>query len=149
MKNFIDIFDDYGNAFVKKLEFDNNGDWNMLDSDEQEIAAIWKFIVDVYNGGFEQFFLNWGYTCYRYAMRGFQRMGCREILELCHRTYMDVFDKFKDDKRLKSYWDIADYLEEEDDKILDALDDAIYDGLGEKVCETAYKFYHEELKKKA
>jgi len=148
MESFIDIFDNYGNAFVTKLESENDGDWDALDSDEQEIAALWKFIVDVYNGGFEQFFLNWGYTCYWYAMRGFQRMGCKEILNLCHCTYMNVFDKFKEDKRLKVYWDIADYLDEDDEKALDALDDAIYDGLGEKMCETAYKFYHDKLKKK-
>jgi len=147
MESYVDIFDDYGNAFVKKLEFENHGDWSALDPDEQEIAALWKFVVDVYNGGFEQFFLNWGYECYWYAMRGFQRMGCTEILELCHKTYMNVFDKFKEDKRLKKYWDIAGYLDESDRKFLDALDDAVYDGLGEKMCETAYKFYHDELKK--
>lgn len=147
MSDFVKMWDNYSEDFSMKLIFQARGNIRELDPDEQEIAALWRLVVDVYNGGFIQFFCNWGYDSYWCAMRGIQRMGFRELLELFHTTYMDVLDKFREDKRLKAYWDIPEYLTEEDERILDEIDNAFYDGLGEQLCETAYKFYHDELKK--
>lgn len=39
------------------------------------IAALWKLAADMYSGGFDEFFLNWGYDCYSYAMRGIKRIA--------------------------------------------------------------------------
>ncbi|WP_134686865.1 DMP19 family protein [Brevibacillus migulae] len=52
-----DIWFDFAAAFVQKK---NATGWNMLTSQEQEIAALWMLEADVYNGGFLQFFCNWG-----------------------------------------------------------------------------------------
>lgn len=147
MSDYVDAWDDYSVEFNKKLIFQCRGDLRALDADEQEIASLWRMVVDVYNGGFVQFFCNWGYDCYWFAMRGIQRMGFGELLQLFHNTYMEVFDKFREDKRLKAYWDIPEYFTDEDERILDETDNAFYDGLGEQLCETAYKLYHDELKK--
>ena len=68
-------WDDYSITFNANLVYKCSGDWNGLEQDEREIAALWKLYVDTNNGGFEQFFCNWGYDCYWYAMRGIQRMG--------------------------------------------------------------------------
>ena len=95
MAEIEDIWDTYSIEFCKKLEYDCNGDWSRLDPDEQEIAALWKLTADMYNGGFAQFFCNWGYDCYWYAMRGIKRIGDVKLLELLHKTYTDVFDKFR------------------------------------------------------
>lgn len=149
MTDFVDAWDDYSVEFNKKLIFQCKGDLRALDADEQEIASLWRMVVDVYNGGFVQFFCNWGYDCYWFAMRGIQRMGLRELLQLFDNTYMDVFDKFREDMRLKAYWDIPEYFTDEDERILDETDDAFYDGLGEELCEKAFRFYHDELKKAA
>ena len=149
MEDFADLWDRYSIDFCKKLEYNCGGDWNGLDAGEQEIAALWKLVVDMYNGGFEQFFCNWGYQGYWYAMRGIQRLKCTKLLEIFHSTYTDVFDKFKDDKRLKAYWDIPQYFTEEDVKILEETDNAFYDGLGEELCKAAYLFYCKELNKTA
>lgn len=149
MSDFVKMWDNYSEDFTKKLIFQCRGDIRALDNDEQEIAALWRLVVDVYNGGFVQFFCNWGYDSYWCAMRGIQRMGSQEHLQLFHNTYLDVFDKFREDKRLKAYWDIPEYFTDEDEKILDETDQAFYDGLGEQLCERAYKFYHDELKKAA
>ncbi len=149
MSDYVKLWDNYSKDFTKKLIFQCKGDLRALDNDEQEIAALWRLVVDVYNGGFVQFFCNWGYDSYWCAMRGIQRMGLQELLQLFHNTYMDVFDKFREDKRLKEYWDIPEYFTDEDERILDETDQAFYDSLGELLCETAYKFYHDELKKTA
>ena len=143
------IWDDYSVKFNEKLVYKCNGDWNGLEQDEREIAALWKLYVDVNNGGFEQFFTNWGYDCYWYAMRGIKRMGDVNLLELLHNTYMNVFDKFREDKRLTYYSDIPQYLTEEDEAVLMDTDTAFWDTEGEILCKTAYEFYHDNLKKTA
>ena len=142
-----DLWDDYSGEFNKKLVYECNGDWKKLDPDEQEIAALWKLVADTYNGGFEQFFTNWGYECYWYAMRGIQRMGDRELLELLHGTYLNVFDKFREDERLTYYSDIFDYLTEEDEDILRETNIAFWEEHGDRLCKEAYEFYHDNLKK--
>lgn len=146
-ENYIDKFDDYSGQFNKKLEYDFKGDWKKLDMDEQELAALWKLIADVNNGGFIQFFCNWGYECYWYAMRGIQRIGGRHLLEMLHNTYMTVFDKFREDKRLKAYWDIPKYITSEDENVLMETDTSFWEEEGDILAETAYKYYHDTLKK--
>ena len=39
-EDFSDKFDEYSIEFAKKLEYSCHGDWNLLDGDEQEIAAL-------------------------------------------------------------------------------------------------------------
>lgn len=140
------IWDDYSIKFNEKLVYECKGDWEGLDQNEREIAALWKLYVDINNGGFEQFFCNWGYDCYWYAMRGIQRMGYRELLEMLHNTYMDVFDKFREDERLTYYSDILQYLTDEDDAILMEINTSFWETYGDELAERAYKFYHDELK---
>lgn len=149
MEDYVEQWDDYSVEFNKKLVYQCRGDWRQLDSDEQEIAALWKLVVDMYNGGFEQFFCNWGYDCYWCAMRGIQRMGLNELLKLLHGTYTDVFDKFREDTRLKAYWYIPQYFTDEDIWTLDETDRAFCDGFGETLCERACAFYRDQMKKSA
>lgn len=147
MVDYVDIWDEYSIEFCKKLEYQCGGDWSKLDETEQEIAALWKLVVDIYNGGFVQFFCNWGFDCYWYAMRGIQRIGDKNLLERLNNTYKNVFDKFRDDKRLTKYWDIPQYLTEEDEKILSETDTEFWDKEGEILCRMAYEFYHDNLKR--
>ncbi len=149
MKDFVDLWDGYSIEFCKKLEYQCGGDWNKLDETEQEIAALWKLVVDIYNGGFVQFFCNWGFECYWYAMRGIQRIGDNKLLELLHNTYTSVFDKFREDERLTYYSDIPQYLTEEDEKILRDTDIEFWENEGEILCKMAYEFYCDSLKKAA
>ena len=148
MSDFEDKWDAYSIEFCKKLEYDCGGDWSRLDPDGQEIAALWKLVADMYNGGFEQFFCIWGYECYWYAMRGIQRIGDTKLLELLHNTYTNVFDKFREDERLTYYSDIPQYLTEDDENILMETDTTFWEGEGEILCQTAYEFYHDNLMKK-
>jgi tetratricopeptide (TPR) repeat protein len=72
--------------FNKKL-IENGGDWDALSEKEQELAALWKLEADMYNGGFIQFFCNWGYTCYMHAVRGLTRLKAEQPLGIIQEQY--------------------------------------------------------------
>lgn len=73
MMDYVELWDDYSIQFNETLEAGFGGDWNQLDQEEREIAGLWKLLADGYNGGFEQFFCNWGYPGYWYAMCGLKK----------------------------------------------------------------------------
>lgn len=157
MKDYDELWDQYAIQFNDKLENANDGDWSKLDEIEQEIAALWKLAADMYSAGFDEFFLNWGYDCYTYAMRGIRRImnansdlkktECNRIYELFDTAYTKVFAKFENDDRIKSYSDIIEYLTEEDEMILEKTYDSFDEKLGPLLCTRAYEFYCENLKK--
>ena len=152
-KDYDELWYAYGIQFNAKLEDLNDGDWSKLDEIEQEIAALWKLVVDVYGGGFDDFFLNWGYDCYTYAMRGIRRVAegnsaAEEVYELFEMTYTKVFARFENDDRISEYADIINYLTEEDKEILEQTFDEFDQELGPMFCEAAFAYYFETLKKK-
>lgn len=158
MEDFDELWDEYAGEFNSKLEEENGGDWTKLDEIEQEIAALWKLAADMYSGGFDEFFLNWGFDCYSYAMRGINRVadangglhkiGVNKVYKLFEDAYAKVFARFENDERIKSYMEIAEYLTDDDEKILEKTYDVFDDRLGPLICERAYKYYCETLNKK-
>ena len=146
MKDYDNLWDDYSIEFNSKL-VDSGGDWSRLDEDEQEIAALWKLYVDINNGGFIQFFCNWGFQCLCYAIRGLKRIEDTSLYDLLDDTYCNVLDKFKNDTRLTAYWDIPEYLTDEDMERLDAADTQFYETECEHFTKMAYEYYRQTLKK--
>lgn len=159
MKDYDELWNQYAIEFNDKLETTNGGDWSKLDEIEQEIVALWKLAADMYFGGFDEFFLNWGYDCYSHAMRGIRRIadantglkktGCNKIYKLFDTAYTKVFARFENDDRIMSYGDIGQYLTGKDEKILEKTYDSFDQKLGPLLCMRAYEFYCENLKKKA
>ena len=122
-KDYDELWNDYAGEFNEKLESENGGDWSALDETEQEIAALWKLAADMYSGGFDEFFLNWGFDCYTHAMRGIKRVsesdkGVKNVYKLFEKAYTKVFARFENDDRISSYEEIGQYLTEKDEKIL-------------------------------
>ena len=164
MPDYDELWDQYANEFNAKLEITNNGDWNKLDEEEQEIAALWKLTADMYSSGFEDFFLSWGYECYSYAMRGIQRMidanmeedeedeetesDLTDVYTLFDDAYTEIFSPFENDDRIKSYEDIGQYLTQTDEDTLEEVFAEFDEDLGPILCKKAYKFYCEKLNKK-
>lgn len=146
MADYGNLWDDYSIEFNSKL-VDSGGDWSRLDEDEQEIAALWKLYVDINNGGFIQFFCNWGFQCLCYAMRGLKRIEDTSLYDLLDDTCCNVLDKFKNDTRLTAYWDIPEYLTDEDMERLDAADTQFYETECEHFTKMAYEYYSQTLKK--
>ncbi len=157
MKDYDELWNQYAIEFNNKLESSNGGDWSKLDELEQEIAALWKLAADMYSEGFDAFFLNWGYDCYSYAMRGIKRIadansgmkkiGCNNIYKLFHTAYTKVFARFENDDRIESYDDIPEYFTEKDEKVLEKTYEEFDEKLGPLLCTRAYEFYCENLKK--
>lgn len=156
-KDYDELWDKFSCPFAEKLEEKFGGDWSKLDELEQEIAALWKLGADVYMDGFDTFFINWGYDCYSYAMRGikrladansaFKKIGMNNVYKLFDDAYRNVFARFENDDRVKSYGDIVQYLDENDEKILQKTFDVFDDRLGPLLFQRAYEYYCEKLKK--
>lgn len=157
MEDYSELWNKYAIEFNNKLESDNGGDWNKIDEIEQEIAALWKLAADMYWGGFDSFFLMWGYDCYSYAMRGIERIakansghkrtGCNRIYKLFDKAYKKVFSRFENDDRIKSGEDLVKSLTLKDIIILKFTYVAFDKRLGPLLCQRAYEFYCEKLKK--
>lgn len=155
MEDYDELWNDYASEFNEKLESKLGGDWSKLDETEQEIAALWKLAADMYSGGFDEFFLNWGFDCYSYAMRGIKRIadsgldkaGCNSVYKLFDKAFNKVFARFENDKRIKSYADIAEYLTDKDMKVLEKTYESFDEKLGPLLCQRAYEYYCKNLGK--
>lgn len=155
--DYDELWNEYAIKFNDKLESACGGDWSKLDETEQEIAALWKLAADMYSGGFDEFFLNWGFDCYSHAMRGIKRIAdangmlkkaaINNIYKLFDNAYKKVFARFENDDRIKSYEDIGQYLTENDTEILEKTYDKFDETLGPLLCQRAYEYYCEKLKK--
>lgn len=64
-----------------------------------------------------------------------------------NKAYTDVFVKFENDKRIQSYVDIIEYLDDEDGQILEDTYNIFDEELGPILCERAYEFYCKKLKR--
>lgn len=136
-----DVWFDYAGAFVQKKN-DTLG-WDALNAHEQEIAALWLLEADVYNGGFVQFFCNWGEEAYLHALRALKAIGAVHALEIIQAGYACI-EHFSQDDRLKELWDIMKYLTEEEEERLDALDNQFWDDQ-DQIAKIAYEYYAQQL----
>ncbi|WP_340007586.1 DUF4375 domain-containing protein [Paenibacillus sp. FSL K6-0276] len=131
-----DIWFDYAEAFVQKK---NASDWNTLTPQEQEIAALWLLEADVYNGGFVQFFCNWGDEAYICAVRALQAIGAAHALEIVQSGYACI-EHLSEDNRLTQLWDIPKFLTEEEVERLDKLDKRFWEDQ-DRIAEIAHRYY--------
>lgn len=155
--DYDELWNEYAIKFNDKLENDCGGDWSKLDATEQEIAALWKLAADMYSGGFDEFFLGWGFDCYTHAMRGIKRVAnaagllkkgkVNEVYKLFDNAYKKVFARFENDSSIKSYEDIIQNLTEKDTEILEQTCDKFDETLGSLLCQRAYEYYCKKLGK--
>lgn len=80
-------------------------------------------------------------------MRGLKRIEDTSLYDLLADAYYDVLEKFKNDTRLTAYWDIPEYLTDEDEERLNATDAQFYETECERFTKMAYEYYHQTLKK--
>lgn len=125
---------------VRKLS-QHQGHWEALGPDEQNLAALWKLEADMYNGGFVQFFCNWGYECYGYATRGLAHIGARECLAIIEQAYQ-VIQHLGDDDRLRELWDIPRYLTAAEAAQLDELDRRYWENTDQVAAKTVATYRH-------
>ncbi|MGN7413440.1 DMP19 family protein [Paenibacillus sp. SAF-068] len=137
-----DVWYDYAVLYVGKKNDSGQG-WAALTSNEQEIAALWLLETDVFNGGFIQFFCNWGEEAYRYALRALQTIGATQVTDIITSAY-GCIKHLEEDERLTELWDIPKLLSMEQEQQLDALDEQFWNN-EDQIAEKAYGYYHGKL----
>jgi hypothetical protein len=104
-----------------------------------ESRALGRLILDIPNGGFLQFFCNWGYEDFQHAVRGLEWMGAREYVGHLQQSY-SVIEKYQDDPRIGELWDLPKVIRPEDLERLRKLDQILCDSL-DKVSALKRRFY--------
>ena len=89
-------------AAVDKLLAENSN-WSSLTTRDQELAALWKLEVDMNNGGFVQFFCNWGIDCYNISVTALKKINANKMLEIIESEFaiIDAVYKRSQNKRLR------------------------------------------------
>ncbi len=129
---------DFTSTYVTKLT-EAKSDWSALPEKEQELAALWKLEMDMYNGGFIQFFCNWGYECYTHAIRSLTRLQAKQCLAVVTQQFQ-IIQRLEDDSRLQALWDIPKYLTDEENDRMNALDHEYWDNT-DAIVETTFNVY--------
>jgi hypothetical protein len=96
-----------------------------LTASEQELASLWRLQADVCNGGFIQFFCNWGIETHQIALLALEKIGAAEILGILQRQYATI-ERFEDDPRLTTLWDLPALLTEDEAQQLQKGDEAFW-----------------------
>ncbi|OJJ21095.1 hypothetical protein BKI52_11025 [marine bacterium AO1-C] len=138
-----EVFENYSFQVVEKLFEEGKGDLNKLTLDEQEVVRIWRLEADMYNGGFIQFFCNWGYDNFKATQQVLKKIKAEKSLSIITECEQ-MIAKAKDDPQVKEYWDIpkvlANYLTPAETKRLDELDELYWDN-PDDIQQLAYMQY--------
>ena len=121
-------------------EFENiRPDYEKLDKTTQIIGALVKLELDMHNGGFVQFFCNWGYSAYLLALEGLEQIGAPTTKKLLMDAF-SVINKHENDKRIMNLWDILSVLSDEDDAKLEELDEKYWED-EERIMENMLDYF--------
>lgn len=131
---------DFTSNYVDKLS-EVAQDWAKLSEEEQGLAALWKLEMDMYNGGFIQFFCNWGFECYTHAVRSLNKLQANECLSIITRQY-SIIQRLEDDDRLQALWDIPQFLTGSEREEIDKLDQQYWDNQDSIVEKTFATYNH-------
>lgn len=136
-------FDDYSFEVVDQLFKEYDGKLELMPAKLQEIVLIWRMEADMYNGGFLQFFCNWGYENYCATIKLLERLQLNNALAIlveCEQLISPV----QNDERVESYQDIYTYLPEYLSQAqLDRLDelDTLYWDDPDLIMQHCYRIY--------
>lgn len=104
-------FEDYSFEIVDQLFTEYDGKLDKMPTTLQEVVLIWRVEADMYNGGFLQFFCNWGYENYLATIVVLKRLKAINVVAILQECE-ELISVMKDDPRVESYHDIYRYLEE-------------------------------------
>lgn len=119
-------FEKYSFEVCDSLFEKYEGELDAMPENEQEVVRIWRLDADMYNGGFIQFFCNWGFENYAKTLEILQKLGADNTIEILLECEA-VISFLKEDSRLKALWDIPQFLTDDHQKQLAALDEKYWD----------------------
>ena len=92
---------------------------------EQQISALWRLEADVNNGGFLQFFCNWGEATCRTAIAALAQIGALKMHFLVKRMRA-VLDRLEGSPQIQGLMDLYQHLTPAEHDALEALDEAFW-----------------------
>ncbi|WP_421547208.1 DMP19 family protein [Pseudomonas sp. QD4] len=104
-------------------------EWHLdqVSAKDQAIVALWRLEADGYNGGFLQFFCNWGDQTYDLAVAALQAIGAERTRELVSRQ-RQLIDHLDGHPQLKELWDIPGLLSDDEHELISVeLDAKLWD----------------------
>lgn len=113
----------------RKCNFKDNLD--ILNRWERSLYVAMMLEIDVYNGGFEEYFCSQSSDYYQEVVSSFEELGSYEAAQICHRAISALGDKLPVNKQERE-----DYY---NDVIEDSIDEALYN------CEVEMKEKSNEL----
>lgn len=136
-------FEDYSFAMVDKLFNHYQGKLAEMPNVEQDVVLIWRVEADMYNGGFMQYFCNWGYENYLATLKVLEKIGAlhaHAILVECEQIIAPI----SHDTRVKSYQDLYHYYNEyvsaEKNQRLQALEESYWES-PDQLMNLAFNYY--------
>ncbi len=94
----------------------------------------------MYNGGFLQFFCNWGPLCFEHAVRALTKLQANECLAILQQQ-CSIIMRLENNKEIKELWDIPKFLTyDELNEISDVLDLKYWDNEDDIVSKTLHTY---------
>lgn len=90
------------------------------------VAALYWLELEMYNGGFLQFFCNWGYDAYLLAIKGLGAINATYTEQLLIQAY-GIIQRLENDSQLQELWDIPKHLTENEITKLNKIDEEYWE----------------------
>ena len=121
-------------------------DWDLerLTPVDQSIVALWRLEADGYNGGFLQFFCNWGDQTCTLALQALAAIGAHESHAVVSRQ-RQLIGHLEDHPQLETLWDIMQLLSDEQHELIGGeLDEQLWRAMEQVPALAASYFYGRE-----
>lgn len=92
---------------------------------DADVILTFRLIADINNGGFLQFFCNWGYHNYTETMQMLEKVWAQQHREILQSMYACIAD-MENDPRIQELFDIYQYISAENETKLQTLDEAFW-----------------------
>lgn len=90
------------------------------------VAALYWLELEMYNGGFLQFFCNWGYDAYLLAIKGLGAINATYTEQLLIQAY-GIIQRLENDSQLQELWNIPKHLTENEITKLNKIDEEYWE----------------------
>ncbi|QSW90917.1 DUF4375 domain-containing protein [Flavobacterium endoglycinae] len=136
-------FEDYSFEVVDKLFKIYDGKIEAMPENERDVVLIWRLEADMYNGGFVQYFCNWGFNNFEDTQKVLAKINAKQSLNIITECEQ-IISVLQDDDRIEALWDIPkylpEYLSEEQDARLEELDEMYWKNLDD-ILLIGYNYY--------
>lgn len=101
-------------------------DYQDMGETDSMVAALYWLELEMYNGGFLQFFCNWGYEAYLLAIKGLGAINATYTEQLLIQAY-SIIQRLENDSQLQELWDIPKHLTENEITKLNKIDEEYWE----------------------